>query len=180
MALPWNILSTIFKGVTLSLLISFLCCQSDQTKNTPLCFKNTIGEYVYSVYLTLLCCLKDVYINCSFSMCFSCICTPLLLLGLPMCSLGIMKDAWDRFRQCISPTTSLSQYGSNTLPILNQVFEFVCGSLVHLPASSPTWHSEQTCAQADPKAITCAILHQQQRAEVILLFMLYNWVIFYL
>ncbi|KAI1904845.1 hypothetical protein AGOR_G00009860 [Albula goreensis] len=29
-------------------------------------------------------------------------------MGLPLCSLGIMKDAWERLRQCISPTTTLS------------------------------------------------------------------------
>ncbi|KAI3361765.1 hypothetical protein L3Q82_002108 [Scortum barcoo] len=87
-------------------------------------------------------------------------------MGLPLCSLGIMKDAWDRLRQCISPTTSMSHCGSNTLPILNQVFHFVCGSLIHLPSSSPTLPGGQTCSQADPKAITFAILQQQQRAEL--------------
>ncbi|TKS84344.1 putative E3 ubiquitin-protein ligase HERC1 [Collichthys lucidus] len=86
-------------------------------------------------------------------------------MGLPLCSLGIMKDAWDRLRQCISPTTSLSHSGNNTLPILNQVFHFVCGSMIHLSSSSPTLPSGQTCSQADPKAITFAILQQQQRAE---------------
>lgn len=90
----------------------------------------------------------------------------LSVLGLPLCSLGIMKDAWDRLRQCISPTTSLSHSGNNTLPILNQVFHFVCGSMIHLSSSSPTLPSGQTCSQADPKAITFAILQQQQRAEV--------------
>ncbi|KAE8284964.1 putative E3 ubiquitin-protein ligase HERC1 [Larimichthys crocea] len=87
-------------------------------------------------------------------------------MGLPLCSLGIMKDAWDRLRQCISPTTSLSHSGNNTLPILNQVFHFVCGSMIHLSSSSPTLPSGQTCSQADPKAITFAILQQQQRAEL--------------
>ncbi|XP_037609794.1 probable E3 ubiquitin-protein ligase HERC1 isoform X5 [Sebastes umbrosus] len=87
-------------------------------------------------------------------------------MGLPLCSLGIMKDAWDRLRQCISPSTSMSHYGNNTLPILNQVFHFVCGSLSHLSSSSPTLPGAQTCSQADPKAITFAILQQQQRAEL--------------
>ncbi|XP_078128363.1 putative E3 ubiquitin-protein ligase HERC1 isoform X2 [Sander vitreus] len=87
-------------------------------------------------------------------------------MGLPLCSLGIMKDAWDRLRQCISPTTSMSHYGNNTLPILNQVFHFVCGSLLHVPSPSPTLPGGQTCSQADPKAITFAILQQQQRAEL--------------
>ncbi|XP_033952277.1 probable E3 ubiquitin-protein ligase HERC1 isoform X3 [Pseudochaenichthys georgianus] len=86
-------------------------------------------------------------------------------MGLPLCSLGVMKDAWDRLRQCISPTTS-THYGSNTLPILNQVFHFVCGSLIHMSPSSPTLPAGQTCGQADPKSITFAILQQQQRAEL--------------
>lgn len=94
-------------------------------------------------------------------------CPGLSVPGLPLCSLGIMKDAWDRLRQCISPTTSMSHCGNNTLPILNQVFCFVCGSLTRLSASSPTLPGGQTCRQADPKAITFAILQQQQRAEVI-------------
>eukprot|EP00064_Thunnus_orientalis_P004505 superscaffoldBa00000410_g4517 len=87
-------------------------------------------------------------------------------MGLPLCSLGIMKDAWDRLRQCISPTTAMSHYGNNTLPILNQVFHFVCGSLLYPSASSPTLPGGQTCNQADPKAITFAIMQQQQRAEM--------------
>ncbi|XP_049459515.1 probable E3 ubiquitin-protein ligase HERC1 isoform X7 [Epinephelus fuscoguttatus] len=87
-------------------------------------------------------------------------------MGLPLCSLGIMKDAWDRLRQCISPTTTMSYHGNNTLPILNQVFHFVCGSLVHLSSPSPTLPGVQTSSQADPKAITFAILQQQQRAEL--------------
>lgn len=96
---------------------------------------------------------------------------PLKLLGpfpgLPLCSLGIMKDAWDRLRQCISPTTSMPHGGNNTLPILNQAFQFVCGGLVHASPSSPTLPGGQTCGQADPKAITFAIMQQQQRAEVV-------------
>ncbi|KAM4527576.1 putative E3 ubiquitin-protein ligase HERC1 isoform 4-T4 [Odontesthes bonariensis] len=87
-------------------------------------------------------------------------------VGLPLCSLGIMKDAWDRLRQCISPTSPLSHCGSNTLPILNQVFHFICGSLIHLSPSSPTLAPGQSCSQADPKAIAFAILQQQQRAEM--------------
>ncbi|KAK7896525.1 hypothetical protein WMY93_021850 [Mugilogobius chulae] len=87
-------------------------------------------------------------------------------IGLPLCSLGVMKEAWDRLRQCIGPATSMSHDGSNTSYIVNQVFEFVCGSLVHVSEASSTWYSEQPCAQADPKAITCAILQQQQRAEM--------------
>lgn len=77
-----------------------------------------------------------------------------------------MKDAWDRLRQCISPTTAMSHYGNQTLPILNQVFHFVCGSLIPLSSSSPTQLGGQTYSQGDPKAITLAILQQQQRAEV--------------
>ncbi|XP_026209983.1 probable E3 ubiquitin-protein ligase HERC1 isoform X4 [Anabas testudineus] len=87
-------------------------------------------------------------------------------MGLPLCSLGIMKDAWDRLRQCISPATAMSHCGNNPLPILNQVFQFVCGNLIHSSSSSPTLPGGQTSSQADPKAITFAILQQQQRAEV--------------
>ncbi|XP_029941533.1 probable E3 ubiquitin-protein ligase HERC1 [Salarias fasciatus] len=87
-------------------------------------------------------------------------------MGLPLCSLGIMKDAWDRLRQCISPTATTPHSGSNTLPILNQVFQFVCGNLIPSPSSSPALPAGQTCAQADPKAITFAIKQQQQRAEM--------------
>ncbi|XP_034565879.1 probable E3 ubiquitin-protein ligase HERC1 isoform X2 [Notolabrus celidotus] len=87
-------------------------------------------------------------------------------IGLPLCSLGIMKDAWDRLRQCISPSSSMPHCGNHTLPILNQVFLFVCGSLSHLSTPSPSLPAGQTCCQADPKAITFAILQQQQRAEL--------------
>ncbi|XP_029920656.1 probable E3 ubiquitin-protein ligase HERC1 isoform X2 [Myripristis murdjan] len=86
-------------------------------------------------------------------------------MGLPLCSLGIMKDAWERLRQCISPTT-MSCSSNHNLPIANQVFHFLCGSFIHLPVSSPSLPGGQTCSQADPKAITLAILQQQQRAEV--------------
>lgn len=78
-----------------------------------------------------------------------------------------MKDAWDRLRQCISPTTSMSHCGSNTLPILNQVFHFLCGGQTQTSASSPTLPGAQICSQADPKAIMFAIMQQQHRAEVI-------------
>lgn len=77
-----------------------------------------------------------------------------------------MKDAWDRLRQCISPTTSMPHGGNNTLPILNQAFQFVCGGSANASPSSPTLPGGQTCGQADPKAITFAIMQQQQRAEV--------------
>ncbi|XP_013861909.1 probable E3 ubiquitin-protein ligase HERC1 isoform X4 [Austrofundulus limnaeus] len=85
-------------------------------------------------------------------------------MGLPLCSLGIMKDAWDRLRQCISPVSTMSHCGDNTLPILNQAFQFVCGNLIH--SSSPLLTGGQSCSQADPKAITLAIQQQQQRAEM--------------
>ncbi|XP_026152678.1 probable E3 ubiquitin-protein ligase HERC1 isoform X2 [Mastacembelus armatus] len=87
-------------------------------------------------------------------------------MGLPLCSLGIMKDAWDRLRQCISPTSTMSHYGNNILPILNQVFSFVCGSPIHISSFSLPLPGGQTSSQADPKAITSAILQQQQRAEM--------------
>nr|XP_015798394.2 probable E3 ubiquitin-protein ligase HERC1 isoform X1 [Nothobranchius furzeri] len=85
--------------------------------------------------------------------------------GLPLCSLGIMKDAWDRLRQCISPPSTMPRCGDNTLPILNQVFQFVCVSAVHLP-SSPALSGGPSCSLADPKAIALAVLQQQQRAEM--------------
>lgn len=88
------------------------------------------------------------------------------LSGLPLCSLGIMKDAWDRLRQCIGSATSASNGGCNTLPILNQVYHFVCGNLLYFPSSSPTLPGGQMCNHVDPKAITFAILQQQQRTEV--------------
>ncbi|KAM9841857.1 putative E3 ubiquitin-protein ligase HERC1 [Aulostomus maculatus] len=87
-------------------------------------------------------------------------------MGLPLCSLGIMKDAWDRLRQCISPNNPMSHNGNNTLLILNQVFHFVCGSMFYLSAFVPTQPGGQPCTEADPKAITFAILQQQQRAEM--------------
>ncbi|XP_063334410.1 probable E3 ubiquitin-protein ligase HERC1 isoform X1 [Pelmatolapia mariae] len=87
-------------------------------------------------------------------------------MGLPLCSLGIMKDAWDRLRQCISPSSTMSHYSNNTLPILNQVFHFVCGSLAHLSPSSMVFSPGQSCSPADPKSITFAIIQQQQRAEM--------------
>ncbi|KAM9735318.1 putative E3 ubiquitin-protein ligase HERC1 isoform 6-T7 [Menidia menidia] len=88
-------------------------------------------------------------------------------MGLPLCSLGIMKDAWDRLRQCISPTSPMSHCGNNSsLAVLNQVFHFICGSLNQLSPSSPTLAAGQSYSQADPKAIAFAILQQQQRAEM--------------
>ncbi|XP_038590221.1 probable E3 ubiquitin-protein ligase HERC1 isoform X8 [Micropterus salmoides] len=47
---------------------------------------------------------------------------------------------------------------------VKQVFHFVCGG--HLSSSPPTLPGGETCSQADPKAITFAILQQQQRAEL--------------
>ncbi|XP_065821674.1 probable E3 ubiquitin-protein ligase HERC1 isoform X4 [Labrus bergylta] len=87
-------------------------------------------------------------------------------MGSPLCSLGIMKDAWDRLRQCISPNASMPHCGNNTLPILNQAFQFACGSLSHSSPPSSTLPAGQTCSHADPKAITSAILQQQHRAEL--------------
>ncbi|XP_028317880.1 probable E3 ubiquitin-protein ligase HERC1 [Gouania willdenowi] len=87
-------------------------------------------------------------------------------MGSPLCSLGIMKDAWDRLRQCISPTATVSRDSNSTLLILNQVFHFVCGSLTHSPSTSPTLPAAQSYGPADPKALTFAILQQQRRAEM--------------
>ncbi|KAI4901439.1 hypothetical protein NFI96_014722 [Prochilodus magdalenae] len=82
-------------------------------------------------------------------------------MGLPLCSLGIMKDAWERLRQCISPSTVLGP-GAVDSPMLDQVFHFLCGSLVKTSALV-----ERTAGgQADPRAITMAMAQQQQRAEV--------------
>lgn len=55
---------------------------------------------------------------------------------------------------------------NNTLPILNQAFQFICGGLAQVSPSSPMLPSGQMCSLADPKAITFAIMQQQQRAEV--------------
>ncbi|XP_065100040.1 probable E3 ubiquitin-protein ligase HERC1 isoform X2 [Paramisgurnus dabryanus] len=82
-------------------------------------------------------------------------------IGLPLCSLGIMKDAWERLRQCISPTTVLCPGGSGT-PILGQVFHFLCGGLLRTSALG----DKDVGAQADPKAITVAMAQQHQRAQV--------------
>ncbi|XP_016106101.1 probable E3 ubiquitin-protein ligase HERC1 [Sinocyclocheilus grahami] len=82
-------------------------------------------------------------------------------IGLPLCSLGIMKDAWERLRQCISPTTVLCPGGGGT-PILGQVFHFLCRSL--LQTSSLV--DKDGGAHVDPKAITIAMAQQHQRAQV--------------
>ncbi|XP_043076943.1 probable E3 ubiquitin-protein ligase HERC1 [Puntigrus tetrazona] len=82
-------------------------------------------------------------------------------IGLPLCSLGIMKDAWERLRQCISPTTALCPGGSGT-PILGQVFHFLCGSLIR----TSSLVDKDGCAHVDPKAITIAMAQQHQRAQV--------------
>ncbi|KAJ7986812.1 hypothetical protein DPEC_G00332260 [Dallia pectoralis] len=88
-------------------------------------------------------------------------------MGLPLCSLGIMKDAWERLRQCISPTTSSMYHGEagSSPTVLGQVFHFLCGSLLK---STPTSSLLERGAggHADPKAITLAMYQQQQRAEV--------------
>ncbi|XP_057674688.1 probable E3 ubiquitin-protein ligase HERC1 isoform X1 [Corythoichthys intestinalis] len=82
-------------------------------------------------------------------------------IGLPLCSLDVMKDAWDRLRQCISPNSpAAAHFGDNTLPILDEALRFVCGNI--LKFTEPT----QACHEADPKAIAFAILQQQHRAEV--------------
>ncbi|XP_072518712.1 probable E3 ubiquitin-protein ligase HERC1 isoform X2 [Salminus brasiliensis] len=82
-------------------------------------------------------------------------------MGLPLCSLGIMKDAWERLRQCISPSTVLGA-GAVGSPMLDQVFHFLCGSLVRTSALV----ERAAGGQADPRAITLAMAQQQQRAEV--------------
>lgn len=89
-----------------------------------------------------------------------CCATP-CVAGLPLCSLGIMKDAWERLRQCISPSTTMCPAGPGS-PILGQVFHFLCGSLLRTSALV----ERDAGLQADPKAITLAMSQQQQRAEV--------------
>ncbi|XP_031681979.1 probable E3 ubiquitin-protein ligase HERC1 isoform X1 [Oncorhynchus kisutch] len=88
-------------------------------------------------------------------------------MGLPLCSLGIMKDAWERLRQCISPTTSsMCQGGAgSSSSVLSQVFHFLCGSLLR-PTPPSSLLEREAGSQADPKAITLAMYQQQQRAEV--------------
>ncbi|KAM9794366.1 putative E3 ubiquitin-protein ligase HERC1 isoform 3-T6 [Syngnathus typhle] len=82
-------------------------------------------------------------------------------MGLPLCSLDVMKDAWDRLRQCISPTSpATTHFGDNSQLILDQALQFVCGNTLQFTV--PT----QACHEADPKAIAFAILQQQQRAEM--------------
>uniref|UniRef100_A0A6Q2XRL6 HECT-type E3 ubiquitin transferase n=1 Tax=Esox lucius TaxID=8010 RepID=A0A6Q2XRL6_ESOLU len=89
------------------------------------------------------------------------------LPGLPLCSLGIMKDAWKRLRQCISPTTDYMCNGEagSSSTVLSQVFHFLCGSLLRSTPTSSLLEREAG-GQADPKAITLAMYQQQQRAEV--------------
>ncbi|XP_019899964.2 probable E3 ubiquitin-protein ligase HERC1 isoform X1 [Esox lucius] len=88
-------------------------------------------------------------------------------MGLPLCSLGIMKDAWKRLRQCISPTTDYMCNGEagSSSTVLSQVFHFLCGSLLRSTPTSSLLEREAG-GQADPKAITLAMYQQQQRAEV--------------
>ncbi|XP_051786021.1 probable E3 ubiquitin-protein ligase HERC1 isoform X2 [Erpetoichthys calabaricus] len=79
-------------------------------------------------------------------------------LGLPLCSLGIMKDAWERLRQCIHPSPKLSAESSSS--VLSHIFQFLCGSI--LKTSNPGLLEKD---QIDPKAIISAMMQQQQRAE---------------
>uniref|UniRef100_A0A9J7YSL0 HECT-type E3 ubiquitin transferase n=1 Tax=Cyprinus carpio carpio TaxID=630221 RepID=A0A9J7YSL0_CYPCA len=82
-------------------------------------------------------------------------------IGLPLCSLGIMKDAWERLRQCISPTTVLCPSGGGT-PILGQVFHFLCRSILR----TSSLVDKDGGTHVDPKAITIAMAQQHQRAQV--------------
>lgn len=72
-----------------------------------------------------------------------------------------MKDAWERLRQCISPTTVLCPGGGGT-PILGQVFHFLCGSIIR----TSSLVDKNGGAHVDPKAITIAMAQQHQRAQV--------------
>lgn len=88
-----------------------------------------------------------------------------------------MKDAWERLRQCISPTTMLCPGGGGTT-ILSQVFHFLCGSLLR----TSSLMDKDGGTQADPKAITVAMAQQHQRAQVgkpwQIIFMFNNWLKF--
>ncbi|XP_072108525.1 probable E3 ubiquitin-protein ligase HERC1 isoform X1 [Mobula birostris] len=81
-------------------------------------------------------------------------------LGVPLCSRGIMKDAWHLLRQCISPTESTQ--ASTLAPLLNDIFQFLCG---HLTQTSNLVEQE-TGKEADPKVVITAMGHQQKRAEL--------------
>ncbi|XP_067888501.1 probable E3 ubiquitin-protein ligase HERC1 isoform X5 [Heterodontus francisci] len=81
-------------------------------------------------------------------------------LGVPLCSLGIMKDAWQLLRQCISPPEN--SQATTFAPLLNDIFQFLCGHLT--PTSNLV--EQETGKEADPKAIIMAMGHQQQRAEL--------------
>ncbi|XP_007895403.2 probable E3 ubiquitin-protein ligase HERC1 [Callorhinchus milii] len=81
-------------------------------------------------------------------------------LGLQLCSLGIMKDAWQLLRQCISPSESV--HPTSFAPLLNDIFQFLCGHL----ARTSNLVEQEAGKEADPKAIITAMGHQQQRAEL--------------
>ncbi|XP_041057144.1 probable E3 ubiquitin-protein ligase HERC1 isoform X1 [Carcharodon carcharias] len=81
-------------------------------------------------------------------------------LGVPLCSLGIMKDAWQLLRQCISPPEN--SQATTFAPLLNDIFQFLCG---HLTRTSNLVEQEAG-EESDPKAIITAMSHQQQRAEL--------------
>ncbi|KAK1176357.1 putative E3 ubiquitin-protein ligase HERC1 isoform X1 [Acipenser oxyrinchus oxyrinchus] len=81
-------------------------------------------------------------------------------MGLPLCSLGIMKDAWERLRQCISPTPNLC--AGSSAPVLTQIFQFLCGSMMR----TSTLVEQEAGSQVDPRAIALAMAQQQQRAEL--------------
>ncbi|XP_060677257.1 probable E3 ubiquitin-protein ligase HERC1 isoform X2 [Hemiscyllium ocellatum] len=81
-------------------------------------------------------------------------------LDVPLCSLGIMKDAWQLLRQCISPPENSK--GTTFAPLLNDIFQFLCG---HLTRTSNLVEQE-VGKGSDPKAIITAMGHQQERAEL--------------
>ncbi|XP_043943342.1 probable E3 ubiquitin-protein ligase HERC1 [Protopterus annectens] len=81
-------------------------------------------------------------------------------LALPLCSFGIVKDAWDRLLQCISPTDR--QCSSSTLPLLTNVYHFLCWNLT----KTPILVKRDEGMESDHKVVAKAMSHQQQRAEV--------------
>nr|XP_014345328.1 PREDICTED: probable E3 ubiquitin-protein ligase HERC1 [Latimeria chalumnae] len=75
-------------------------------------------------------------------------------LGLPLCPLGMVKEAWEKLRQCISPTDHLSLMPCSSL--LNNAYQFLTRGLVRMPS----W------GQPELRVIMTAMVKQQQRAEL--------------
>ncbi|XP_069780317.1 probable E3 ubiquitin-protein ligase HERC1 isoform X3 [Narcine bancroftii] len=81
-------------------------------------------------------------------------------LETPLCSRGIMKDAWHLLRQCINPSENTQT--STLAPLLNDIFQFLCGHL----ARTSNLVEQEIGKEADPKVLITAMSHQQKRAEL--------------